>query len=84
MSTATAVATYLARYYGPEAVTLYSLPGVEGEAIDVHWAGGLATIHPIPGAMYRVNCALAYEDVTLLNLPGVVERMITDALANAN
>lgn len=34
--------------------------------------------------MYRVNYALAYEDTTLLNLPGVVERMIVAALANAN
>lgn len=83
MSATIAAATYLARYYGPEAVTAYSLPDVEGEAIDVHWAGGLATIHQVNSAVWRVNCALAYEDTTLLNLPGVVERMIATALANA-
>lgn len=84
MSTTTAAATYLARYYGPEAITLYSLPDVEGEAIDVRWNGGLATIHQVNSAVWRVNCALAYEDTTLLSLPDAVERMITRAIANAN
>lgn len=84
MSTTNAAAELLARHYGPEAVITYSLPGVKGESIDVRWAGGLVNIHPIFGAMYRVNCALAHEDSTLLDLPGVVERMIATALANAN
>ena len=84
MTPTSAAASYLARFFGQDAVTIQSNPGGRGEAVEVHWAGGLATIHPIPSAMYRVNCALAYEDTTLLNLPGVVERMIATALANAN
>lgn len=83
MTPTSAAASYLARFFGQDAVTIQSNPGGRGEAVEVHWAGGLATIHPIPGAMYRVNCALAYEDTTILNLPGVVERMIAAALANA-
>ena len=84
MSITNAAAAILARHYGPEAVHTYSLPGVKGESVDVQWAGGLVNIHPIFGGMYRVNCALAHEDSTLLDLPAVVERMIATALANAN
>ena len=84
MTPTSVAASYLARFFGQDAVTIQSNPGGRGEAVEVHWAGGLATIHPIPGAMYRVNCALAYEDTTFLNLPGVVERMIATALANTN
>lgn len=82
MTPVTVAASYLIRHFG-NSVTIQDNPGGKGQAVEVHWAGGLATIHPIPGAMYRVNCALAYEDTTLLNLPGVVERMIATALANA-
>lgn len=84
MSATIAAATYLARYYGPEAVTVYSLPDVEGEAIDVHWAGGLATIHQVNSAVWRVNCALAHQDVNLLRLPKTVEEMILAAKATTN
>ena len=83
MTPVTVAASYLIRHFG-NVVTIQDNPGGRGQAVEVHWDGGLATIHPIPGAMYRVNCALAYEDTTLLNLPGVVERMIATAVSNAN
>ena len=84
MTPTSAAASYLARFFGQDAVTVQSNPGGRGEAVEVRWNGGLATIHPAPRAMYRVNCALTYEDATLLGLPDVVERMIIRALANAN
>jgi hypothetical protein len=84
MTLTSAAASYLARFFGQDAVTIQSNPGGRGEAVEVRWNGGLATIHPAPRAMYRVNCALAYEDTTLLSLPDAVERMITRAIANTN
>lgn len=83
MTPITVAASYLIRHFG-SAVTIQNNPGGKGQAVEVHWAGGLATIHPAPRAMYYVNCALAREESTLLNLPGVVERMIATALANAH
>lgn len=84
MTPTSAAASYLARFFGQDAVTIQSNPGGRGEAVEVRWNGGLATIHPAPRAMYSVNCALAREECGLLSLPDAVERMITRAIANAN
>ena len=83
MTPVTVAASFLIRRFG-SAVTIRNNPGGDGQEVEVHWVGGLVRVHPIPGAMYRVYCARNREDTTLLNLPDVVERLIAQAIANAN
>lgn len=83
MTPITVAASYLIRHFG-NAVTIQDNPGGKGQAVEVHWAGGLATIHQVNSAVWRVNCALAHQDVNLLRLPKTVEEMILAAKATAN
>lgn len=83
MTPVTVAASYLIRHFG-NAVTIQDNPGGRGQAVEVHWAGGLATIHQVNSAVWRVNCALAHQDVNLLRLPKTVEEMILAANARTN